>query len=194
MNFFLQNASKKRGFTLIETLVAVTILAFAVAGPLYSASRAYSAAQTAREKLTATYLAQEGIEYVRQMRDDAYLDAYRAGLADPSLNVATVAWNSFTTGAGPFSISPCRTPATCKLDPVQPESLTPCSGATCTPLYLSAAGVYTQQSAGGSQTLYTRTIQSVQVSATEEQITSTVTWNSHGSQSVSITVHLTPWQ
>ena len=64
-----------RGFTLIETMVAVTILTLAVAGPLMTASRAIVAAQSARDQLTASYLAQEGIEYVRAMRDNEYLAA-----------------------------------------------------------------------------------------------------------------------
>ena len=68
-----------KGFTLVESMIAVTILTFAVAGPLYTASRAFVAAEIARDKLTASYLAQEGVEYVRAMRDNEYLSAYQAG-------------------------------------------------------------------------------------------------------------------
>jgi len=57
------------GFTLIETLIAVTILTFAVSGPLYTAGRALVAAEIARDQLVASYLAQEGVESVRAMRD-----------------------------------------------------------------------------------------------------------------------------
>src|SRR3989344_7940392 len=88
MNSFIHN---RRGFTLIETMIAVTILAFAVAGPLYTANRVVVAAQTARSQLTASYLAQEGIEYMRSMRDKEYLSAYQTG----GENVSVAAWTRF---------------------------------------------------------------------------------------------------
>ena len=56
----LYHKPKTAGFTLIEALVAVAILALAVAGPLYAANRALVAAGIARDRLTASYLAQEG--------------------------------------------------------------------------------------------------------------------------------------
>ena len=188
-----------KGFTLIEAMVAVTILTFAVAGPLFSAGRAIVAAETARDQLIASYLAQEGIEYVRAMRDNEYLAAYQAGGASVSSN----AWNSFLTGGNAGSITQCRA-TTCILDPAAQGgmgtgsgfSLQPCSGSSCTPLFL-ANGIYTQQSGitGAVQTPFTRTIQSVAVSAYDERIVSTVSWSFHEvPYSVTITDHLTPWQ
>ena len=67
---------------------------------MVTASRSIVAAQTARDQLTASYLAQEGIEYVRAMRDNEYLAAYQAG----GSNVSTTAWNNFLTA----SINQCR--------------------------------------------------------------------------------------
>ena len=58
-----------RGFTLIESLVAVAIVAIAVSGPIYAASRAIITAQVVHDQLVASYLAQEGLEYVHRMRD-----------------------------------------------------------------------------------------------------------------------------
>src|SRR5262245_55314076 len=131
-------SNPSRGFTLLETLVAVSILALAVSGPLFVASRAIVAAQTARDQLTASYLAQEGIEYVRAMPDNEYLVAYRAG----GTGVSTRAWNDFLNGASAASITSCRT-STCTLDPTRTMgtgsglALMQCSGSSCTPLYLS---------------------------------------------------------
>ena len=186
-----------KGFTLIETMIAVTILTLAVSGPLYTASRAIVAAETARDQLTASYLAQEGIEYVRAMRDNEYLAAYQAGGA----TVSSIAWANFLTGGDAAAITQCRT-STCTLDPARAMgtgsgfSLQPCSGESCTPLYL-ANGIYTQQSdlGGAVRTPFTRTIQAVDVSASDERIVSTVSWSFHGSPyAVTITSHLTPWQ
>ncbi len=57
------------GFTLIETLVAVVILATAIAGPLTIASKGLSAALVAKNQTTAEFLAQDAVEYVRFVRD-----------------------------------------------------------------------------------------------------------------------------
>ncbi|MFA6969109.1 MAG: type II secretion system protein [Candidatus Paceibacterota bacterium] len=141
--FSIFNSQKKRGFTLIETMIAITILTLAIAGPIFTASRAIIAAQIARDQLIATYLAQEGIEYVRAMRDDEFLSAYQAGGA----SVSSAAWAGFITGSNASSITQCRA-STCTLDPARPMgsgsglSLLPCSGSACTPLYL-ANSIYT---------------------------------------------------
>ena len=188
-----------RAFTLLETLVAITILTLATAGPLFTANRAIVAAQGARYQLIASYLAQEGIEYVRVMRDDEYLDAYQANPATAS----SVAWTNFLTGVmpgDPRAITQCRSPNICTLDPTQLMgygslySLNAFSSPA--PLYLQAPGdAYTQQSSGATETPFTRTVQAFDVSANEVRIVSKVSWSFHSTDySVTITDHLTPWQ
>lgn len=68
MNF---NISK--GFTLIETLVAVSLLVIAIAGPMSLAAQSLSSAFYARDQMTAFHLAQEAIEAVRFVRDSNML-------------------------------------------------------------------------------------------------------------------------
>jgi len=58
------------GFTLIETLAAISILMIAVAGPLTLASRSLNSAISAKEEFTATYLAQDAIEYLVAVRNN----------------------------------------------------------------------------------------------------------------------------
>jgi prepilin-type N-terminal cleavage/methylation domain-containing protein len=202
-NIFMKVFTKhQNGFTLVETMIAITILTFAVAGPLFTASRVVVAAQTARNQLIASYLAQEGIEYIRLMRDNEYLLAYVAG----GTNVSNNAWSSFLSGGNSSSITACRT-ATCTLDPTRNMgsgsgfSLQPCTGNSCGQLYL-ANGIYTQRNdiSGSSKTPFTRTIQVADISGTpneypDKRVTSTVSWGFHGTPySVIITEHLTPWQ
>lgn len=67
--------SCSRGFTLIETMLAVLLLTTAIAGPLTIASRGLMAAVVAKDQITAFYLAQDAMEYVRFVRDSACLTA-----------------------------------------------------------------------------------------------------------------------
>ncbi len=69
-----KQAERQRAFTLIETVVSVTILAIAVVGPMTLASRSIRASTEVRLKLTATYLAQEGVEVIRNIRDNNSAD------------------------------------------------------------------------------------------------------------------------
>ncbi len=59
----------KRGFTLLETFVAVTILIIAVIGPLALLVRGITDGNYAKNEVTAFYIAQEGLELVINRRD-----------------------------------------------------------------------------------------------------------------------------
>jgi Tfp pilus assembly protein PilV len=66
--------TQRRAFTLIETVVSVTLFAIAIVGPMSLAGRSIKAAREARSELTATYLASEGIEMIHSIRDNNSAD------------------------------------------------------------------------------------------------------------------------
>ncbi len=72
---FQQN--KPRGFTLVETLVSITILLIVIIGPMTVASRGMQNAFYAGDQTTAIYLAQEAIEHIQRLRDDVALQNYQ---------------------------------------------------------------------------------------------------------------------
>jgi len=57
------------GFTLIETMVAISIMLLAITSPLILAKQGMVSARQARNSITAFYMAQDAIEYVRNVRD-----------------------------------------------------------------------------------------------------------------------------
>ena len=59
----------KRGFTMVETLVAIAILMISIAGPLTIAQKGLAGAVYARDQVIASFLAQDIVEYVKNIRD-----------------------------------------------------------------------------------------------------------------------------
>lgn len=140
-----------RGFTLVETLVAITIIALAITGPFYAVQQALNASRASRDNLIASSLAQEGLEYVRSIRDGNYLGG--------------VAWLS--------GLASCYA-VPCTIDPTQNQIRT-----SVAPLYLSSQGLYNQASSG-TVTPFTRTMQLTTVSANEVRVTIIMTWQTRG--------------
>lgn len=68
--------SNRGGFTLIETLVAISILLLVVIGPITVAQRGIKSAYYANEQVTAVFLAQEAVEAIRELRDTNALEIY----------------------------------------------------------------------------------------------------------------------
>lgn len=79
MMVFLQKeiANRAQGFTLVETLVSITILLMVIIGPMTIAQKGIQSAYYAGDQTTAIYLAQEAIEHFQRLRDDRALFNYQ---------------------------------------------------------------------------------------------------------------------
>lgn len=73
MNMHTNNS--KRGFTIIEMLVAVFIFTVAISALTLMAGRGIKAANISQQKITAEFLAIEAMEVVRNVRDSALISA-----------------------------------------------------------------------------------------------------------------------
>jgi len=90
--------SVKKGFTLVETLVALALILMALVGPVSLITRGIYSFASSKSKVIAVNLAQEGVELVRLIREN--------NIACDSLNGgAPWAWNrnSFPP-AGPGTV------------------------------------------------------------------------------------------
>ncbi|MEI6528758.1 MAG: prepilin-type N-terminal cleavage/methylation domain-containing protein [bacterium] len=67
------NGKSKRGYTLMEALVAIAIIMVAVASPITIAQKGLNSAVYSKNQLIASYLAQDAIEYVKNLRDQNIL-------------------------------------------------------------------------------------------------------------------------
>ena len=68
-NFLKRNIKKEKGFTLAESLVAIAVLLIAISAPFTSANNGIKASRISQDQIVAHYLAQDAIEYVRNIRD-----------------------------------------------------------------------------------------------------------------------------
>ncbi len=177
--FFLKYKNTKLGFTLLETLVAISIFTLSVLALLVILSQGISDTNFAKNKIVATYLAQSGVERMRNTRDNYML--YDA-------TDAQAGWESFTQGVDDW----CE-PNGCYMneeldfvacDP-DPEGCLPM-------LYDSETGVYGYSLGVDSGFVMKITIETVSVN--ELKINSTVTWNvGSNTQQVEFTDNLFNW-
>lgn len=162
------NLKPSSGFTLIETLVAISILMIAVTSPLTIAQKGLSSAFYAKDQIIASYLAQDAIEYLRNLSDQNVAND------DDWLNGAT---------GGKDIKTPCS--VWCKVDTSLGSGITACSG-TCDRLnYNELTYVYNHEAIGASNKVSSFT-RSVKVEETvigkEALITVNMSWTDKGKQ------------
>jgi len=66
--------NNKKGFTLIESIVAISILVTGILAVYYVFASLSNQAKASSNKLSAIYLAQEGIEVIRNIRDSNWIN------------------------------------------------------------------------------------------------------------------------
>lgn len=98
----------KKGFSLIETLIAVSILMIAIAGPLSLVQAGLFSSVHQRNQVTAVFLAQEALEYIKSIRDANFYTQYLAQAQQKG-------WLDNPSGGTLDSI--CGAPSGCYVDP-----------------------------------------------------------------------------
>lgn len=80
----LARRSTTEGFTLVETLVAIAVLVLGILGAFTAAQSGISSAILSKDQVIAFYLAAEGIEQIRNIRDENALNGlpWLTGIAD----------------------------------------------------------------------------------------------------------------
>jgi hypothetical protein len=185
----IKKIRSRKGQSLVEALVALSILMVGLMGILTLLSRSFFIERTTSDETKATYLASEGIEIAKSFIDhDVYL-----GLAT---NNAAGGWGTcfnFTPGTPgaptSFSYELDYTTVNCPASPNfagDPLMFDPATG-----LY-SYAGPYVGTPV---KTTFVRTITIIKPSPYEIDVQSTVTWSSGSitNQSLTLEDHFYDW-
>jgi prepilin-type N-terminal cleavage/methylation domain-containing protein len=180
----IPNRQVQKGFTIIETLVSLAIFTISILGLIVITSSGVANTNYAKNKLIASYLAQEGVEIVHNLRDSAALSG--------------ASWQDTFGSSSLTGLSNCYATAQgsgCDID-AYTFALTSCSTATragCGPLrYDSFTGEYRSFASDASipESSFTRIVTLRDVSPNEVQVTSTVSWT-QGTAAKSVTVNET---
>jgi prepilin-type N-terminal cleavage/methylation domain-containing protein len=199
-NNFLKNNT---GFTLVETLVAIAIFSISILGILSVLASSITDVTYAKEKTIAGYLAQEGIEYMRNIRDNDVLypangsswtafsttSSLASCIYDTSHGIDNrCGFNSFTTPTNLITFFKCS------VDPTEPAPSPGCI------LYLnSGTGIYNDYNDNttvDSNSGFTRKVwMTVLPGGNEVQIFSEVDWNQGtGTANVIFSENLFNWE
>ena len=91
---------KQKAFTLIEVLIAISILTIGILSGFILITKVLYSTTVIQDRLTASFLAQEGVELVRQVRDSNFLKImngesieWKDALADGSYIIESKAGN-----------------------------------------------------------------------------------------------------
>ncbi|KND47032.1 MAG: putative Type IV pilus pilin [Parcubacteria bacterium C7867-004] len=182
-----------KGFTLVETLVALSLITIAMIGPFQSVENALAASYVARDQIIATNLAQEGIEYVRSVRDANYL--YKLNHTTTTRTWLYGLDGTDASGGAGGGVN-CISSDGCVVDPTQ-NTIAACPAGVCPPLRLSTVTyVYNQSSVTPTNpvTIFTRKVVLTSTAAHEKKITVTVNWITRGKPySVTVSESIYNW-
>jgi type II secretory pathway pseudopilin PulG len=163
-----KNISEKKGFTIVETLVAIGILLTAITGPLTFAQSGLRDSFLARDQIAAFYLAQDVIETIKNIRDNT------------SLQASSSYWLNDLGTCKPSNVG---TTVVCNMDTAQSSVNTViCPSNICAPLYYDSVTKQYTVDSGPNRTVskYTRTIYVTELVANQEaQIAVEVKWDSN---------------
>ncbi|MFA6254166.1 MAG: prepilin-type N-terminal cleavage/methylation domain-containing protein [Candidatus Paceibacterota bacterium] len=145
--------NNQKGFTLIETFVAIVILLIVVLGPMSMLSKALAENNSLKNKMAAGYLSQEGIELMIALRN------YRPDLIGPGC-YNEIYYNNVYSAAPSFSCDPV----------ILNSEIEPSSNMI---IGYHPGGV-------GIPSIFSRIIKVENIQGNEYKITSKVFWNDHG--------------
>ena len=157
------------GFTLIETMVAVTVLTVAVVAPMALTTKSLASAYYARDQIAAFHLAQEAIEAVRSVRDGNILRNALGTPVDLLTGIPSVTGDFFTVDTRDDSMELC--------------------GGACAPLKTNGELYGYGTGPEWATTRFTRAVRAEFVTGEDEvRVSVTITWRTGAFQERTFTI------
>jgi type II secretory pathway pseudopilin PulG len=134
INMNIQNYKKTNGFTLIEALVAISLLMTAMASAISVTQKSLSSSVLSRDQMTASFLAQDGLEAVKNIRDHIAIStsgSWLAGLENCECSSghcdfdqpSSVQYCAIDTTVEPLVASSRLTPGIDTINPLKAENI-----------------------------------------------------------------------
>jgi prepilin-type N-terminal cleavage/methylation domain-containing protein len=179
---------RNKGYSLVEVLVAISVLLVALVGPLTIASSGLKRANFAKEQTLAIFLAQEGMEAVVKLREDS---ALAATSFDNLSEVWTGTFGAISSRCVVGSSNYCGV-SIAEDGTVNSNSIYQCNATNCLIKHLSTARVPYRQgsSVTGTDTIFTRQIQVTVSGSSYAQVVSTVSWGPAASDRVVVETYV----
>jgi len=189
----IKNKQKKEyGFTLMEVIVAIFILTVGIGGSFMLIQQTLAGVSTVQSRLIATYLGQEGIEIIRNIRDNNWLEQ-RASFQVPPQPL----WN-----VGLTDLINCQSPASCceadyNTDTSPSDPLVAVAGCDFSDLrYLNLDGSGFYSYLAGAQTKFKRKIfiDIEEIDENKMKVTVIVQWEEKNKfHEIKVIEHITNW-
>lgn len=172
---------KSKGFTVVESLVAISILSLSILSTFASVKNGIQSSTQVKDQIISFYLAQEGIEYIKNIRDEnALFSINEVANSRPP--------RSWLYGISSVGGDPCYFGKTCVIDSYRGRAgIASCTGGfgSCPNLSQDTGAVSGTKglygyTAGWSATTFKREIQLVQNSPTEITVVLSMSWRTMG--------------
>lgn len=193
----IDTQKSQSGFSLVETLVAITILLIVISGPMSISTSSARSTSFASEQVIAFFLAQEGAELAQKTRDDLLLHKF---LTPGTSGYIANPWSIVMDDSSGAEYANCFSSVGCGLEITDDSTgtlKTPirCDGFDCLLYYNPTAkrSKYTYTQSGGTQTGFSRSIKMSLITPDDVKIESRVSWrtgNQRKSQEVIVESYL----
>ena len=159
--FNFQTKRKSGGFTIIESLVAIAILVLAITATASAIQTSISSYIFSKDQIIAFYLAQEGLEQIRNIRDENRLKNQH-----------------WLTGVSANSGDPCYFGNACIVDPITSSTPTRCNlPGSCPVLRQDTSSGFFGYNPSWPATIFRREIVLTQINSDEISVSVTVDWS-----------------
>jgi prepilin-type N-terminal cleavage/methylation domain-containing protein len=152
----------KKGFTIVESLIAITILVLVITGATSAIQTGISSYIFSKDQIIAFYLAQEAVEQIKNIRDENGIKK-----------------QNWLSGISANASDPCYFGNACIVDSIGSPILTECDDgpSSCPTLRQDTATGFFGYNLAWPETVFRREIVLTQINADEISILVTIDWS-----------------